>query len=362
VRIIFVRIATVVGARPQFVKAAVVSREFAAAGISEFLIHTGQHYDASLSDIFFDELAIPAPKYQLAVGSGNHGAQTGLMMQRLEVVFEDERPDVIVVYGDTNSTLAAALTGAKMHIPIAHVEAGLRSFNRAMPEEINRVMTDHISEVLFAPTKLAVDNLSREGITESAVHLVGDVMFDVARLVGLAATHAHLPSLDLVGSPFVLATIHRAENTDDEERLTTIVDGLTAVSQHLPVVFPIHPRTRSALAAANIDLCSHKRLHLIDPVGYRDMLSLQHDAAVVVTDSGGIQKEAFFQRTPCVTLRDQTEWTELIDLGWNVLVPPSSEEVIVAAVLSSVGRVGTDATPYGDGDAARRIAEILLGR
>lgn len=352
---------TVVGARPQFIKAAVVSIALAKRHeVRHTLAHTGQHYDPSMSDVFFDELDIPRPDMSLEIGSGLHGEQTGRMLAALEQVMLDQDPDVVLVYGDTNSTLAGALAAAKLHIPVAHVEAGLRSFNRRMPEEINRVLTDHISSIHFAPTAAAVENLAAEGIKEE-VHQVGDVMYDAMRHFGHAASShhpSHLATLGLAGERFVLATVHRAENTDDPHRLSCIVQALGEVADDLPVLFPVHPRTRAALS--RLDLSLPAGLIATAPLGYLEMLSAEASAAVVVTDSGGVQKEAYFHGVPCVTLRDETEWIELVESGWNQVVPPTTAAVIVAAVRGAVGRVGRPITAYGSGDAAERIVDRLL--
>jgi UDP-GlcNAc3NAcA epimerase len=358
------KILTVVGARPQFIKAAAVSRSVAGrAGVEEVLLHTGQHYDDNMSDLFFRELEIPAPKYHLGIGSGTHGVQTGRMLEALDAILVDERPDWVLVYGDTNSTLAGALAAVKLHIPVAHVEAGLRSFNRAMPEEINRIVADHVSTLLFAPTAAAVGHLRNEGVAAAAVRQVGDVMYDAALFFGRKAQTDSdiLARLGLAPRGYVLATVHRAENTDDPARLGAIVDGLGAVARDLPVVLPLHPRTRQALRAQGLE-ARVAGLRLLEPVGYLDMVSLERSAAAVATDSGGVQKEAFFYQTPCVTLRDETEWTELVELGWNRLEPPRSGAGVAGAVAAAIGSRGRDGQPYGDGEAARHILDALAGR
>lgn len=311
------KLLTVVGARPQFVKAAPVSRALAEGGIDEVLVHTGQHHDTQMSQVFFDELDIPAPRHNLEIHGGGHGDMTGRMLTALEPIVITERPDMVLVYGDTNSTLAGALVASKLHIPIAHVEAGLRSFNRRMPEEINRVLTDHLSALLLCPTRTAVDNLAAEGITQG-VHMVGDVMYDATLLARrIAESRSHiLATLDLAPSAYALATVHRAENTDDPARLATILDWLRAQAREQRVVLPIHPRTRTRAAAAGLDFAG---IVTCDPVGYIDMACLLGHANAVYTDSGGVQKEAYFHRTPCVTLRDETEWVETIECGWNRL-------------------------------------------
>ena len=360
------RILTVVGARPQFIKAAPVSRALATSSIlDEILVHTGQHYDPGLSQIFFDEMEIPDPEFRLEVGSMSHGAQTGAMLEKLEALMTEVRPDWTLIYGDTNSTLAGALAAAKLNIPIAHVEAGLRSFNREMPEEINRILADHCSRLLFAPTDTAVGNLRREGFAAESIHRVGDVMYDAA-LWSAAKAEKHssiLSELKLEANGFVLATIHRASNTDDPERLLEIFRGLDRLSEDHPVVFPAHPRTRGKLAEVAWEPNSPHFL-VTEPVGFLDMVRLESAASLVVTDSGGVQKEAYFHRTPCVTLREETEWTELIDLGWNQLLPPTDARTIeetIRAVLESpaTADLSHEAMPYGDGDAADRIRGAL---
>ena len=355
------KIVTIVGARPQFVKAAVVSRALRKnRGCREILIHTGQHYDVNMSASFFDELVIPQPDYNLGVGSGSHGNQTGRMLPLIEKIMHQENPDLTLVYGDTNSTLAGALAAAKLHIPIAHVEAGLRSFNRRMPEEINRVLTDHISTALFAPTETAVANLANEGITGKSVALVGDVMCDAALFYADRAARFSriLKALKRNSKDYVLATIHRAENTDETSRLKIILCGLELVAKKIPVVFPIHPRTRSVMKSAG--LAAPVGVRLIEPVGYFDMIELERNAAVIATDSGGVQKESYFHRVPCVTLREETEWTELIRAGWNRLCPPKSGSLLAKTVLNAVGQPGEKISLYGGGKAAGRIAQKIV--
>lgn len=404
------KIATIIGARPQFIKASAVSRAFAGSpGTTEVLIHTGQHYDSNMSAVFFQELEIPAPQYNLGIGSGSHGEQTGRQLAAIEQVLLQEKPDWVLVYGDTNSTLAGALAAAKLHIPIAHVEAGLRSFNKAMPEEINRILTDHCSDLLFAPTTTAVENLRREGIPRileplsagsedpgyksapleavgrvpsrgrlpafrvaaetpgiqgTQVHEVGDVMYDVAlHYAEQARTKSTiLADLHLTPKRFILATIHRAANTDDPQCLRVILEALQTCSETMPVVFPVHPRTRHKLetiSTFNFQLSNFPQLRLVDPVGYLDMVTLEKNAAVIATDSGGVQKEAFFYGVPCVTLRAETEWVELLETGWNRLCPPTSAEAIRDTILAAIGTRGNDLKPYGDGKASEKIATVL---
>ncbi len=356
------RLITIVGARPQFIKAAAVSRQIdRTPGISEILVHTGQHYDKNMSDVFFRELDIPRPDYNLGVGSGTHGVQTAAMLQQIEGIILDQRPDWVLVYGDTNSTLAGALAAAKLHVPVGHVEAGLRSFNRRMPEEINRVVTDHISDMLFAPTESAVANLRNEGITGQKVQLVGDVMYDAALYYrDRAASRSRvLEQIGLAPKAYVLVTIHRADNTDNPERLRAIMDALTVVGAKYDIVFPVHPRTHKALAELNYGASNSVRL--IPPVGYLDMVKLEQNARLVVTDSGGVQKEAFFFGVPCITLREETEWTELVELGWNTLASPDHPQTIVEAIMTVAdSSPGRSAQPFGTGDATERILRILM--
>lgn len=356
------KIVTILGARPQFIKASVVSHAIASADdLKEVLVHTGQHFDANMSDIFFAELGIAKPDYFLDIHGGGHGAMTGRMLEKIEDVLVAEKPDIVLVYGDTNSTLAGAIAASKLHIPVAHIEAGLRSFNMSMPEEVNRILTDRVSHWLFTPTNAAVEHLLSEGVVPDRIHPVGDVMYDVALFHGqrVDATGRILEKINLLPKSYVLATIHRAENTDCPDRLETIVEALVKVADQLPIVWPLHPRTRSALQKiGKLELLSDK-LHLIDPVGYLDMVQLEKFSALIVTDSGGVQKEAFFYKVPCITLRDETEWKELIDAGWNRLAPPLSSDAIVIAVKKSLGATGQSVQPYGQGDTAKRIVEKL---
>jgi len=357
------KILTVVGARPQFIKASPVSAALARVGMDEILVHTGQHYDANMSDVFFEELGIPAPKRHLGIGSGLHGAQTGAMLEALERTMLEERPDWVLVYGDTNSTLAGALSAAKLHIPVAHVEAGLRSFNRTMPEELNRLVTDHLASMLFTPTEGALELLRREGIEGQLVHYVGDVMYDAAlHFAGKARSKSTIiERFGLAPGHYLLATIHRAENTDNPDRLIAIMDGLASVSETLSVLLPLHPRTRRILGeAGKLTNAAWKTLNVVDPVGYLDMVCLEQHAALIATDSGGVQKEAFFYQVPCVTLRTETEWTELVDMGWNRLVAPISPKAVEEGIRRALGTRGQEGSPYGDGKAAERIAKLLL--
>lgn len=354
------RIATVVGARPQFIKAAPVSEALRTAGIREFFIHTGQHYDHGMSQAFFDDLGLPAPDVNLGVGSGSAGWQIGSMLCELEKVLAEQDPAGVVVYGDTNSTLAAALAAVKLGLPLCHIEAGLRSYNRTMPEETNRVLTDHCSDLLMCPTERAVRNLNQENIA-SGVHLVGDTMLDAVRVYGERAEQQStiLSDLNIVSGGFALLTVHRPSNTDESENLRAILEA--AVELDMPVVFPIHPRTRApleGLSGAYAEKLARSGGAVIDPLGYFDMLKLVRHAAVVLTDSGGLQKEAYFLATPCVTMRDETEWLETVESGWNRIVGPSTP-----AIVEAVGRGdwpdGNPPALFGDGHAADLIVEII---
>ena len=347
------KIVSVVGARPQFIKAAVVSRALRRQH-QEFLLHTGQHYDYEMSELFFQELGLPQPDVNLGVGSGSHAQQTAEMLVGTERVLLQERPDWVLVYGDTNSTLAGALAAAKLCLPVAHVEAGLRSFNRAMPEEINRVVADHLSDLLFCPTQTAVENLAREGIT-AGVHRVGDVMYDLLlQSLPLAeGTSTILQRLDLQPGAYLLATVHRAGNTDIRENLAGILAGLSAVGE--TVVLPLHPRTRRAVAEWS--LAPAENVRLIDPVGYLDMLVLEKNARLILTDSGGVQKEAYWLGIPCLTLREETEWVETVEVGWNTLVGTSPDRIVEA--VRTFSPRGERPALFGDGRAGERIAQIL---
>jgi len=349
------KIVTVIGARPQFIKAGTVSRVLALRDdVSEVIIHTGQHYDTNMSDTFFNELSIPCPSHNLGIGGGHHGAMTARQLEAVEAILMVEMPEMVLVYGDTNSTLAGGLAAAKLNIPVTHVEAGLRSFNRRMPEEINRILTDQLSEILFAPTETAMNNLRAEGFPEERLSLVGDVMYD-AMLFYRERAYAPNSVAGMLGMPFVLATIHRAENTDDETRLASILAGLDA--SPYPVILPMHPRTRARIV--QFDLAVPKNIYIIDPVGYLEMIWLEMNATLITTDSGGVQKEAYFHGKPCITLREETEWTELVEAGWNVLAGANT-----CAIQHHLNR---DHTPgdigafYGDGESAdvivRRICD-----
>ena len=358
------KVATIVGTRPQFVKAAAVSRMVVSHNaihpehmMTEVLVHTGQHYDYEMSAVFFQELGLPEPAYHLGVGSASHGAQTGEMLKRIEAVLMEEQPTLALVYGDTNTTLAGALAAAKLSIPIAHVEAGLRSFNRRMPEEINRILTDHLATWLFCPSEQAEQNLAQEGI-RSGVHLVGDVMYDVHLWQAPAATDQPgiLAEFGVRTGSYALATVHRAENADDPERLRSIFLGLERLARDgLQVTVPLHPRTRKALQALGI---SPRRVRVAPAVSYRQMLCLEANARVILTDSGGLQKEAYWFGVPCVTLRDETEWVETVQTGWNVLVGCDPDRIEEAAHRPRPD--GGRPSLYGDGRAAAHIMHHLV--
>lgn len=353
------RIVSIVGARPQFVKLAVICRALgqrtAGQSFSHGIIHTGQHYDPELSSIFFEELEIPRPDYDLDVGSGAHGAQTGEMLKRLEPVLAAEKPDWVLLYGDTNSTLAGALTAAKLDLRMAHIESGLRSHRRSMPEEINRIVADRLSDLLFCPTPLAVENLRKEGLAERAV-LTGDVMLDASLAFEQVAEKRGGPLADAWKTgEFALATVHRAENTDDPERLRAIVNALDGISRTLcPVVWPMHPRTRKKLTGAGLSTAS---IFVIQPASYLQMLLLEGRARFVLTDSGGVQKEAYFLKVPCITLRDETEWQETLENNCNVLTGCCSEKI--AAAAAAVDRAGPWSAIYGNGNAGGAILDAL---
>ncbi|TFV83793.1 UDP-N-acetylglucosamine 2-epimerase (non-hydrolyzing) [Microbacterium sp. dk485] len=350
------KIVSVVGARPQFVKLAPIHQAAIAAGVEHVIVHTGQHYDPMLSDVFFDDLRIGAPDVHLGVGSGSHGVQTGAMLAALDVVLDEHRPDWVLVYGDTNSTVAAALSAVKMHLPVAHLEAGLRSFNRRMPEEHNRVMTDHAADLLLAPTQVALGHLAAEGLADRAV-LVGDVMTDVLLQVRDAVVGRPSPLVAELGLPVgghYVATIHRAENTDDPRRLAEVAAALSDLDR--PVVLLAHPRVVAKAAAQGIPL-TQGSLIAHAPLSYPDLIASAVSSAGVVTDSGGLQKEAFLLRVPCTTVRTETEWVETVGLGWNVLADSAEE---IAAGVTRPRPAETDAAPYGDGHAAERVIRTLL--
>ncbi len=363
-----IKVINIVGARPQFIKSAAVSRAIqqhnirsSSPGIVEKIVHTGQHYDDNMSKAFFNELGIPEPGYNLEVGSGSHGEQTAKMLQKIEAVLVKERPDICFVYGDTNSTLAGALAAAKLYIPVAHIEAGLRSFNRRMPEEINRVLTDHVSVLLFCPTKTAVGNLTKEGITHG-VHETGDVMYDCVLFYAKKAKAIEqktLERLDIRSKSYYLATVHRAENTDDGMRLTNIVEAFNGIATaDCLVILPLHPRTVVCVDKYGLKFANDVKV--IQPVSYLEMVVLENNAKVILTDSGGVQKEAYFLGVPCVTLRDETEWVETVGSGWNTLAGADKDKIVSGLRRTDkLGAVKPELL-YGSGDAAGKIVEIVI--
>lgn len=354
-------IITIVGARPQFIKAAVVSRAIKQyAGLRETIVHTGQHYDDNMSQVFFDQLEIPAPGSNLGVGSGSHGAQTGEMLARLDALFQEQKPDLVLVYGDTNSTLAGALAAVKLHLPVAHVEAGLRSYNRRMPEEINRLMTDHISDLLLCPTQTAIDNLAKEGIRRGAT-LVGDVMYDSALFSKQKANQqaaAFLSTYGLQAGRYQVATVHRADNVSDPSRLAAIFAAIETISSsEAPTVLPLHPGCRAALEQNGIAVGAHCRI--VNPVPYLEMVALLANAALALTDSGGLQKEAAIFDTPCVTLREDTEWGETVAAGRNLLVGADPDQIVTASQRFLQQPLPAWTPPYGDGKAGEAICQLI---
>ncbi|AHW59692.1 UDP-GlcNAc3NAcA epimerase [Draconibacterium orientale] len=353
------KILTIVGARPQFVKAAALSRALKKQGIKEVLVHTGQHFDKNMAEIFFTEMEIPEPKYNLGINSLSHGAMTGRMLEEIEKVLLVEKPSVVVVFGDTNSTIAGALAASKLHIPVAHVEAGLRSFNMHMPEEVNRILTDRISDFLFCPTETAVKNLHNEGFSNfnCKVENIGDVMYDVAMYYSQTSENKStiIEDLNLKDKPFILATLHRQENTDDLNRLNAIIEAFNNLTDKFHIVLPLHPRTKNIIERENIKLAFQP----IQPVGYFDMIELLKNCNMVVSDSGGLQKEAFFFKKHCLVTRDETEWTELVDLNYNFMVGANREAIEQKAIeLANVSSKFNE-KPYGDGNAAEKIASYL---
>jgi len=352
------KIVTIVGARPQFIKAAVVSRALQSShsNIQEVIIHTGQHFDSNMSDIFFKELNIPEPNYNLGVGGGTHGENTGRMLEAIEAKLLIEKPDYLLVYGDTDSTLAGSLAAAKLQIPVCHIEAGLRSFNRIMPEELNRILTDHVSTILFTPTDIATKNLSNEGIYGEKVNQVGDVMNDAALFYSEKAQHTSriLEDMNLSSKNFVLATIHRAENTDDQRNMRNILSGFE--QSPTTIVWPMHPRTKKRLNEFDLQLPASVKV--IDPVGYLDMVMLEKHCTMIATDSGGVQKEAYFHGVPCLTLRNETEWVELVENGYNKLVGVDSK-LIAEGLNNKMSEVEGKHNLYGNGDSGLRIVEVI---
>ncbi|MDI6704135.1 MAG: UDP-N-acetylglucosamine 2-epimerase (non-hydrolyzing) [bacterium] len=362
------KVITIVGARPQFIKASTVSRSIERYNsrianngepINEIIVHTGQHYDYNISQVFFNELNIPKPNYNLGVGSSSHGVQTGKMLEGIEKVLLKERPNVVLVYGDTNSTLAGALAAVKLHIPVGHVEAGLRSFNRRMPEEINRILVDHMSDLLFCPTKTSIMNLKKEGI-EEGVYNIGDVMYDsVLHNLKLAKKKLDIfKKLDLQPKEYFLSTIHRQENTEDLERLMSIITALVEIDDQ--VILPLHPRTKKIIDKNRLISGDIGRLKIIDPISYLEMLILEKNAKGILTDSGGVQKEAYFFRVPCITLRDETEWIETVESGWNIIVGTEKKKILEAVIKTSTRNEIPSPNFYGDGKASEKIVEILV--
>lgn len=354
------KILTIVGARPQFVKAAALSRVFdASSDFTEVIVHTGQHFDEKMSDIFFEEMSIPKPKHNLEINSLGHGAMTGRMLEGIEQILLEEKPDMVLVYGDTNSTIAGALAAKKLHIKVGHVEAGLRSFNIKMPEEVNRILTDRISDVLLCPTDTAIENLKKEGYDNLEIDMVksGDVMQDAAMFYAKTSEQKSTVIKDnnLAKNNFVLCTLHRAENTDSKERLQCIVDGLHQINESTPVVLPLHPRTAKMLEKFNIEL----NITLIEPVGYFDMIELLKNCKCVATDSGGLQKEAFFFQKECITMRDETEWVELVHNGFNTIVGASSKSIIEAFNKVGKQKIDFEVDLYGNGKAGENIVSAI---
>lgn len=360
------KILTVVGARPQFIKASAISRSITQFNniskkqITEIIVHTGQHYDNNMSDIFFQELNIPVPAYNLEISGGSHAQMTGRMMESIESVVMKEQPDFILIYGDTNSTLAAALVAVKIHIPIVHIEAGLRSLNMKMPEEVNRILADRVSSILFCPTEAAVNNLKAEGITKNVFN-VGDVMFDVSQYYkDIAKSQSNIATeLGVRGKEFVLATCHRAENTDSPYRLKEILGAFSDIGKRVPLIFPIHPRTKKVIVDHGFSKYL-ENLIITAPLPFLDMIALQQDAIAVLTDSGGVQKEAFFYNTPCITLRDETEWSETVELGWNQVVGAERVSIVEAFNNKDSHKDIYQCNPYGDGFSANKMIQIMF--
>ena len=354
------KIITIIGARPQFIKAGAVSREIKKhKDLNEIIVHTGQHYDSNMSDIFFEQMHIPKPDYYLGIGGKSHGAMTGEMISKLEEVMLKEKTDIVMVYGDTNSTLSGSIAASKLHIPIAHIEAGLRSFNMKMPEEINRILTDRVSKWLFCPTDTAVDNLKKEGFDNFDCKIIksGDVMQDAALFY---KQYAKKPENIEIKDNYILSTIHRAENTDDINRLKNIFEALEEIAQDIQVILPLHPRTKKILEQNNISL---KNITITEPVGYLEMVWLLDNSKMVITDSGGLQKEAFFFKKPCITLRDETEWIELVDNNFNILAGADKEKILKAYKATSNFKLEIlNLNLYGGGEASERIIGTLLNR
>jgi UDP-GlcNAc3NAcA epimerase len=351
------KILTIIGARPQFIKAAVISREFKQnrPDIDEVIVHTGQHYDTSMSEIFFKQLHIPHPNYNLNIGGGSHGVNTGRMIEKIEEILLIEKPKYIIVYGDTDSTLAGALAACKLQISIIHIEAGLRSYNRKMPEEINRVLTDHVSSILFCPSIKSYENLIKEGIESNKIHIVGDVMLDAFNFY---KEYAQKPlwwdSLNIFSNEYVLCTIHRAENTNNIHNLINILKGLD--DSKFPILIPLHPRTKKIFSTLNIVIPSN--IFIVEPVGYLEMIWLEMNCKIIATDSGGIQKEAFFSKKPCITLREETEWIELVEIGANKIT--GTDPLLIKDSMSNLFFSGFDQLVYGNGDTGKKISSQII--
>ena len=350
------KIITIVGARPQFIKAAPVSKTLRTEH-EEIIIHTGQHYDANMSDIFFNELKIPRPDYNLEIGSGSHGMMTGRMLEKLEEIYLKEKPDFVLVYGDTNSTLAGALAASKLLIPVIHIEAGLRSFNKAMPEEQNRILTDHISDLLLVPTEDAIKNLTNEGI-KKGIHNVGDVMYDAVLMFKEIAKSKSglLKELEVNSGEYILTTIHRAENTNDINRLRNMIEALNESGEK--IILPLHPRTKKFIEGYGLNF--NENIKVIDPIGYLEMLMLEENSKMIVTDSGGVQKEAYFMGKPCITMRDETEWVETVACGWNVVVGTDKNKILDN--IRNFKPTSIQQAIFGDGNAAQKILNIINER
>ena len=350
------KIITIVGARPQFIKAAPVSKTLRTEH-EEIIIHTGQHYDANMSDIFFNELKIPRPDYNLEIGSGSHGMMTGRMLEKLEEIYLKEKPDFVLVYGDTNSTLAGALAASKLLIPVIHIEAGLRSFNKAMPEEQNRILTDHISDLLLVPTEDAIKNLTNEGI-KKGIHNVGDVMYDAVLMFKEIAKSKSglLKELDVNSGEYILTTIHRAENTNDINRLRNMIEALNESGEK--IILPLHPRTKKFIEGYGLNF--NENIKVIDPIGYLEMLMLEENSKMIVTDSGGVQKEAYFMGKLCITMRDETEWVETVACGWNVVVGTDKNKILDN--IRNFKPTSIQQAIFGDGNAAQKILNIINER
>lgn len=351
------KILTVLGARPQFIKSSMFSRAVKDdPSLEEIIVHTGQHFDSNMSDIFFQELEIPEPKYNLEISQLSHGAMTGRMIERLEYVMLEESPDYVLVYGDTNSTLAASIAASKLHIPIAHIEAGLRSYNKLMPEEKNRLITDHLSDLLFCPTTTAIQNLKNEGLTQG-VHLVGDIMLDLNNFIDdfIQANSTDDKKND---DEYVLLTLHRPENTDHKVRLNQIFKAIKKISEDIKIVMPLHPRTKKIIEN-NSMLDQLSPIQIIEPQPYFAFTRLQRNASAIFTDSGGLQKEAYFNRVPCITLRDETEWKETVDLGWNDIVGADYDRIIKAWTNIEKKERLENESPYGKGDSADKIIRLI---